>query len=122
MKDTGLLWLRVLMGLGIATHGYAKLFGGRMDSFTAGIGALGFPLPIFFAWAAALSEFVGGLLVALGLRTRFAAALVAATMAVAAFVVHRADPFKVRELALAYFTMSVAVILLGPGKYSLDRS
>lgn len=81
---------------------------------------MGFPLPGLFAWAAALSEFLGGILVALGLATRPAAFFVFATMAVAAFIRHAPDPFRVKELALAYWTMAGTLILMGGGPWSLD--
>jgi putative oxidoreductase len=119
--DLGLLWLRLMMGLGMAYHGYGKVFGGYMPKVIEGVGGLGFPAPTFFAWAASLSELVGGLLIALGLGTRIAAFFVAFTMAVAAFRAHANDPFQVKELALAYLVISIAFMLTGPGAYSLDR-
>jgi putative oxidoreductase len=67
-----------------------------------------------------LSEVLGGLLLALGLFARPAAACVAVTMLVAAFVVHAGDPFGRRELALAYACVAIGVLLAGPGRYSLD--
>lgn len=117
----GLLWLRVLAGLGIATHGFGKLFSGRIEGFAASVAALGFPFPAFFAWAAALSEFLGGLCMAAGLFTRLGAASVFVTMTVAVFVRHAADPLAVKELALAYWTAAGAVFLSGPGPFSLDK-
>ena len=85
--------MRVLAGLGLAFgHGWGKissLVTGGGDRFIAGVGALGFPLPGVFAWAAALSEIAGGLLLALGLGTRIAASFAAFTMFVAAFFRHR---------------------------------
>lgn len=121
LRDIGLLWLRVLMGLGIAYHGYGKIFGGGLEGFAQGVAGMGLPFPELMAWAAALSEFAGGILVAAGLFGRIAAFFVFATMTVAVFVAHAADPFNVKELALAYWTMSGAVILLGTGRFSLDR-
>lgn len=122
----GLLWLRVLMGLGIAYHGYGKIFGGEhfganVEGFAGGVAKMGFPMPLFFAWCAAFSEFAGGIFVALGLFTRLAALSVFATMSVAAFVAHADDPLKVKELALAYWTMSGALVLTGGGCLSLDK-
>ncbi|MBI2190998.1 MAG: DoxX family protein [Planctomycetes bacterium] len=117
----GLLWLRVLMGLGMAYHGSGKVFGGQMDGFIRGVSSMGFPLPGLFAWAAALSEFLGGLLIVMGLATRPAALFVLVTMAVAALVRHASDPFQVKELALAYAAMAGALVLTGPGPIALDR-
>jgi len=118
--DLGLLWLRVLMGSGIAWHGYQKVFEGHVKMLAQGVAAWGVPMPEVFAWAAALSEFVGGICVALGLGTRYAAGLIFITMTVAAFKAHAADPLQTKELALAYWTMSGALMLLGGGAYSLD--
>ena len=120
LNNFGLLWLRILMGLGIAYHGYGKVFGGHVQGLAAGVAQMGLPFPEAFAWAAALSEFAGGLFIAAGLGTRIAAFFVFCTMSVAAFMAHAADPFKVKELALAYWTMAGALMMTGGGKFSLD--
>ena len=120
--DVGLLVLRVLTGCFIATHGYGKIFtDGRMEKFAEGVAEMGFPVPIVFAWAAALSELVGGLLMAAGLFTRYAAFLVFSTMTVAAFIRHADDPFSMKEKALLFWTISLAIMLMGAGRYALDR-
>lgn len=114
----GLLWMRVLMGAGIATHGYGKLY--SIPKFAEGVAEMGFPAPILFAFGAAVSEFFGGIFIALGLATRPAALAVFMTMAVAAFIRHALDPFKVKELALAYFTMAGTLLFTGAGRISID--
>ncbi|MFN7182172.1 MAG: DoxX family protein [Planctomycetota bacterium] len=119
--EFGLLWLRVLMGLGIAIHGYNKIFVYGIGKFEESVRQLGFPLPLFFAWAGALSEFVGGILLVLGLGTRIAASFIFITMTVAAFVAHKSDPFSKKELALAYWVIASSLIFTGPGSFSLDR-
>ena len=116
----GLLWLRIFMGLGMAYHGYGKLFGGRREQFIEAVGAMGMPLPEVLAWAAMITEFLGGVLIVIGFKTRFAAVFIAVTMGVAAFITHGADPFAKKELALAYLVMAIMFIISGPGKYSLD--
>src|SRR5262245_35087290 len=121
LRAAGLLWLRVLMGSAIAYHGYGKIFGGYMSQMIPGVAALGFPAPVLFAWLAALSEFAGGLLIVFGLFTRVAAFFVFFTMSVAAFVAHAKDPFQVKELALAFWTMAGTLMLTGAGRFSLDR-
>lgn len=119
--DIGLLWLRALAGLGMMYHGYGKVFGGHMPQLIEGVKGMGFPMPEFFAWAAALSEFVGGLLLILGFLTRISAGLIFITMTVAAFIVHKADPLQAKELAFAYWVVAAAIILIGPGKFSIDQ-
>lgn len=127
--NLGLLWLRVLMGLGIAYHGYGKLFTEEIAKMAIGVEKMGFPSPEIFAYAAALSEFAGGIFIALGLFTRVAAFFVFFTMSVAAFKVHLHHPtfyspalktgFK--ELALCYWTMAGTMIFTGPGAFSMDK-
>lgn len=111
--------VRVVFGLTLALgHGLSKVTG-DMSRFAEGVANLGFPFPLFFAWCASLAEFLGGLLVAVGLFTRPAAAFAGFTMLVALFR-HRADPFGRMELALLYLTVMVAVVLVGAGPWSLD--
>ena len=121
LASVGLLFLRVLAGAGIAYHGYGKVFGGHMSQMAEGVAALGFPSPLFFAWAASLSEFAGGICLVLGLGSRVAALMIFFTMTVAAFMTHAEDPLKVKELALAYWAISGALVLTGPGSLAFDR-
>jgi putative oxidoreductase len=118
-SDVALAFLR-LAGLGLAYHGYQKVFGGDMSSFARSVEKIGFPVPIVFAWLAALSEFLGGGLVAVGLFTRLGATFAAITMFVAAFLKHATDDFDTREKALSYLVIMLALALLGPGKWSVD--
>jgi putative oxidoreductase len=118
-RDLALLILRLGFGAALAlTHGRAKL--AAPARFLEALTKRDFPLPGVFGWAAILSEFVGGLLLAVGLLTRPAATLVVVTLGVAAFDFHSADPFAKRELALAYVVAALSIAIAGPGRYSLD--
>lgn len=112
--------LRIMLGAVMITHGYGKVFG-DVSRLSGGVGAMGFPAPEFFAWAAAISEFFGGIMLILGLFTRFWSAMIGITMFVAAFVAHAADPFQKKELALVYLVVSIVIFLLGPGRASIDH-
>lgn len=115
----GLTILRVYTGLSMAfAHGLGKM--PPSDGFIEGTGAMGFPLPAVFAWLAGLSEFGGGLLLALGLMTRPAAFFMGSTMFVAAFIRHGDDPFSSQEKALLFFFIAVTFIFVGAGKYGVD--
>ena len=119
--DVGLLVLRVFAGVSLAlAHGLGKL--PPSDRFLRGVAEMGFPAPTLFGWAAALSEFAGGLLLAAGLLTRPAAVLIAITMGVAAFVRQAGDPFGERELALLYGAVALLFACAGAGRLSLDAA
>lgn len=118
-QELGLALVRFGFGLSMAlAHGLGKL--ASAEGFVGGLAKSGFPAPTLFGWAAILSELVGGLLLALGLLTRVAALFLLGTMGVAAFLVHAADPYQRKELALAYALVSIAVLVAGPGRFSLD--
>ncbi|MSP60504.1 MAG: DoxX family protein [Myxococcales bacterium] len=117
--DLAWAMVRVVFGFWLALfHGKSKVMG-DLGPFAEGVGKLGFPMPLFFAWCAALSEFAGGLLVGVGLLTRPAAAFAAFTMLVALYN-HRADGVGKMELAAFYFVVMVAAVMLGGGRFSLD--
>ena len=139
--DVALLVLR-LAGLSLAIfHGWGKLQGLLLGTsrFADGLASMGIPMPVAFAWAAALAETVGGVLVFLGFGTRIAAAFCAITMLVAAFVRHHAydqllgklglatitpEAEKIwgnPELALMYLLAFLALCFAGAGRLSLDR-
>lgn len=119
-SEFALTFLRVFTGLAMAfTHGIGKV--PPPDMLVQGVASIGFPMPGLFAWAAGLSEFVGGILLALGFLTRPAAAFLAFTMGVAAMIVHAADPFAKKEMGLLYFAIALVFAIRGSGKWSVDN-
>ena len=125
LTDFGLLWLRVLTGLGLIVHGWLKLSAG-VETFAANaVDPIGFPYPMIFAWAAVATEVLGGFFFILGLWTRWAAVPVVFMMSIAAFSPLSPSAFidpasRSKELALAYLMASAAVLLLGPGRWAVD--
>lgn len=128
LLNIGLLLIRLIFGLLMAAHGTQKLFGWFGGYGLAGTGGffegLGFRPGRMFATAASLSEFVGGLLLALGFLGPVGPALILAVMLVASISVHwRNGIFATTngvEVPLLYATAVVAVALIGYGRYSLD--
>ena len=119
-NEIAMTLLRIAVGCMMAFgHGMGKL--PPQEGFIAGVSALGFPAPVFFAWLAALAEFGGGLLLAAGLLTRFNAMALSVTMLVAAFGRHLDDPYKVKELSLLYLLVFILFMIKGSGRWSLDH-
>ena len=101
MVSVGLLVLRVIVGGFMMTHGIGKLkmlMAGGEIQFLDPIG-IGMQLSLTLA---VLAEFFASILIILGLGTRLAAFPLLFTMFVAGIIVHAADPFGVKEMALLY--------------------
>ena len=126
--DLGLLLARMVFGLLMAAHGTQKAFGwfgGYGLAGTAGFfEQLGFRPGRLFAGAAAGTEIVAGLLVALGLLGPLGPAMVVSVMIVAAATVHWANGLFATnngiELPLLYGVAALTLALTGPGAFSLD--
>lgn len=129
MLGFGLLVLRIVLGLTVAAHGAQKLFGWfsgpGIPGFSSMLSHLGIRPQRLWAVMAGLAEFLGGLLVALGLLTPVAALVVCGTMLVAILAAHSTKGFWNHnggiEFPLTILAAMLALSLTGPGAYSLDQ-
>jgi putative oxidoreductase len=121
----GKLILRVSVGAMMLLHGISKLQNG-----TSGIGdmLIGAGLPSFLQYGAIVGEVVAPVLLMLGVLTMPSALLIAFTMVMAVGLAHSADIFALGrgggwaiELQALYFFASMAIALIGAGKYSLGK-
>ncbi len=113
------LALRLWTGLNfMLAHGLRKI--SNPEAFLSGGGMAKFPAPELMGWVAILTEFVGGFLLAMGLFTRAAAVFIIGTMLGAAVVVHGADAWNRKELALTYAAVAFFFLAYGGGKASVD--
>ena len=122
--DWALVPLRLAAALIFILHGWGKLTGGGigpgMEAFTGLLTSLQVPFPAFMAWVVAVVEFGGGIAILLGIFTRAAAVLLAVNMAVAYLLVKSKMPFTSGEIDITLFAISLALVGLGAGKYSIE--
>ena len=123
-RDYAPLVLRLVTGVIFALHGLQKLQGGIPG--TAGfVGSLGFPMPEVFAVLLIAAELGGGILLILGLLTRWAAKALVVVSLVALFLVHLPNGFYMAtggyEYILLLLAASTSIMLTGAGTWSLDR-
>jgi putative oxidoreductase len=120
MQPLALLALRLTLGIVLVGHGSHKVYG-HMHEYAGYISSLG--LPAWLGYVSALAEFVGGVLLILGLFTRCAAFAVFIDMCVAIAKVHWKHGLlgaSGYEYPLALATIAFALIMLGPGPISFD--
>lgn len=119
--SVAILLLRAAVGVALVYHGLNKIknpFGWMgADSEIPGI----------LQALAAISEFVGGMFLVVGLLTPLCSVGILCTMGFAVYrhAIIKGDPFVGKpsyELALVYFLVMVMLLLTGPGKFSLDRA
>lgn len=124
------LVLRVAAGVIFAAHGAQKLFGLFGGYGLEGTGqwmeSIGLAPGYLMALLAGSAEFFGGLALLLGLLVRPSALVLAFTMAVAIATVHLEKGLFMAndgyEFGLALLAISVALVLSGGGRLSLDRA
>ncbi|MEA2451904.1 MAG: putative oxidoreductase [Actinomycetota bacterium] len=127
--EIGLLLLRLVIGGTLAAHGAQKLFGWFGGFGIAGTGgwleSMGFRPGKLHAAITGLSEFGGGLLLALGLLTPLGAAAIAGVMLVAILTVHLPNGFIGNggyEFNTVLAIGAIALAFTGPGDISLDNA
>lgn len=123
-RDHGLLLLRVGLGVMFVMHGWPKLAGGAAtwEKLGAATAHLGIDFwPTAFGFAASISEFGGGILLALGLLFRPACVALAGTMAVATMShLAKGDGVMGASHAIEVGTVFLGLLFIGPGAYSID--
>ncbi len=123
--NTGLLVLRIGIGIMFIFHGLPKLLSGPegWESLGKAISTIGIDFfPAFWGFMAGFAEVGGGLLLILGLAFVPAALLMAFTMLIA-FLNHYfgGDGFIKYSHSLEAFILFVSLAIIGPGKYRLSK-
>jgi putative oxidoreductase len=129
LQPWGAFLLRLVLGAAMIYHGYHKvipaggLHGGNafaaIEHHSRYVVSLG--LPYWLGMVSALTEFVGGILILLGLFTRFAAFLIAMNMLVAVVMVNRHHGYGGSEYSLALLAIALMLFFYGAGVCALDR-
>lgn len=114
-----LLLFRVFLGIVMITHGYPKLekliAGGNIEFLDfLGLG------PTISLVLVVIAEFVCSIFLILGLFTRWMLIPLIIAMLVAVFGVHIGEAFNKMELGLHYLMGYIILMILGPGRFSID--
>jgi putative oxidoreductase len=124
-RDIGLLILRLGIGGMFIFHGAPKILGGpdmwEKLGTTMGIFGVHF-LSVFWGFMSSFAEFFGGIFLILGFLFRPACILLTINMIVATSMhLNRGDGLGMASHAIEAGILFLSLILIGPGKYSLDE-
>lgn len=116
--NTATLLLRLTFGILMMNHGYQKLTqfnqtAANMPHLFGMSGTITTALVVF-------AEFFCALFLILGLFTRLACIPLIIAMGYAVFISHKGEVFGDGEMAAMYLGAYLAILLLGPGKISVD--
>ncbi|MFA1542626.1 DoxX family protein [Actinomadura monticuli] len=120
-----LLLVRVVVGITMIAHGLNHWRGGgRIEGTARWFSGLGLRHGTLQAWMSVVTEIGAGALLVIGLLTPLACAAVISVMLVAGILAHRPNGFFVfkegYEYVLVLAVASLALALLGPGRWSVD--
>jgi len=125
-RDVALLFLRLSLGsFFIYVHGWPKLAGGlpKWKALGAAMKHVGITFwPAFWGFMAAFSESIGMALLIVGLAFRPSCLLLTITMSVAALSEYRAHGLGEASHPIELALVFAALIFIGAGKYSVDKS
>ena len=116
--------IRVSLGVFLIPHGYAKLFQDDAVAASRNFVNFGWSYPLAWAYFIGALEFFGGIMLAVGLLTRFVAAAFVVEMSVISFaVLWPAWSWNRRgmEYALLMGIIALAILFRGGGRYSVDH-
>lgn len=122
----GILVLRLALGASMLSHGWHKVVPATLSHPFAPLNhasnvVVGLGLPRWLGYVSALTEFLGGIFLILGLFTRFFAFLVSINMLVAIFGVTIHKGYSGSELPIALLAMALMLLVSGPGTAAVDR-
>jgi putative oxidoreductase len=127
MADVGLLLLRLAVATVFIVHGWGDVFDAGVSNNVENYRDAGIPLPELSAPYTAYIQLIGGFLLVFGALSRPLAAGFVVAMAGALIYVHSGEPLTIQPdgsgfgFAFIMGAASLALLLLGPGRYSVDR-
>ena len=121
-KDIGILLLRIFIGVRLV-YGVLDnvLHWERMIEFKDFLQQFHFPLPLVRSIVSVYAQLIAGILILIGWKIRWAAAVMIINFLVAIFMVHRNQSFEEMTTPLAMLFSSLLFFFTGSGKYSVDR-
>jgi putative oxidoreductase len=129
LQPWALTFLRVVLGVSMLVHGWEKLIPAAgihrahplagVEAFCRYVVTLG--LPYWLGYVSVATEFLGGMLLVLGLLTRVTALFIAVNMLVALGTVGIHQGFGIYSYITELAAIAILLVTTGSGALALDR-
>ncbi|NOT93895.1 DoxX family protein [Ferruginibacter sp.] len=121
-QSVGILILRLFIGLLLIYGVFDNVISQkRMTEFSEYLTNRNFPFPTVCAFVSVYAQFICGILITVGYKTRLAAVVLVINFLVAIVTVHLGDTIEAMTPALTMLFSNSALIFTGAGKYSFDK-
>jgi putative oxidoreductase len=116
------IFIRLAFGFHLIQYSYEDVF-----NLTAGssnkewLGGMGVPLPYLMGWVYILTEFIGGIAIIIGFKTKWFALPLIINFIVALLLVHLGKSYKESFEAIHMLAVSLFFLFNGSGKLSIDN-
>ncbi|QHT71858.1 DoxX family protein [Rhodocytophaga rosea] len=119
-QEGGLLVIRLMVGAFMLYHGWEVFDGEKMNGYAKWLTDMQFPSPVLMGYLGKGTEWLSGLLITLGLLTRFACLIMAVTMSIITFGIGEGRIFMQEQHPFLFVVLAMVFFFVGPGRWSLD--
>jgi len=121
MQENGIAFIRILIGIFLIYHGCEIFDAAKMREYAAWDMFKKSSTPSFMPYLGKVAELIGGLMLAIGLLTRFACLIIIGAMIYIAFIIGNGKIWYEDQYPFLFVMFSLVFIFTGPGNLSLDK-
>jgi putative oxidoreductase len=120
-SNTIIAFIRIIVGLFMLYHGFEVFDAAKLKEYAEWDQFKGFSHPLLMAYLGKGSEFIGGLLLALGLLTRIGCLIIICTLTYITFFIGKGQIWMDDQHPFLFVLLALMIFFTGPGKGSADE-
>jgi putative oxidoreductase len=120
-QDKGIGLLRILVGIFMIYHGIEIFDAAKIKEYASWEPTKSLPAPLFLSYLGKFCEFLGGILLLLGLFTRVGTLFIILPMIFVAFFIGHAKIWYEDQYPFLFILLGLVFFFTGPGAWSIDK-
>ncbi len=121
LQNEALASFRIIIGIFLIYHGREIFYSERIEEYSKWDIIQKMPSPLFMAYLGKGMELITGVLLALGLFTRFASLCMAVTMSFITFIIGSGKFYEDDQHPFLFVLIGILFFFTGPAKWSMDQ-